>query len=117
MEAEWGKPLPVPHGYDVNQEAPGSFFDILRAPHPRRTLMLVIFNFFQTIGYYGFASWVPTLIISRGITTTASLRYSFIIAMASPFAPLLGITFADKIERKWQIRQRGEYCVVWCAIR
>jgi putative MFS transporter len=103
VEAEWGKPLPEPRGYEVSQEAQGSFFDILHAPYLRRTLMLVVFNFFQTIGYYGFASWVPTLIIARGITTTASLRYSFIIAIASPFAPLLGVTFADKIERKWQI--------------
>ncbi|GAC1702887.1 MAG: MFS transporter [Candidatus Acidiferrum sp.] len=101
--AEWGQPLPAPAACDVTQEAKGSFFDILRAPYLRRTLMLVVFNFFQTIGYYGFASWVPTLIIAGGITTTASLRYSFIIAIASPFAPLLGITFADKVERKWQI--------------
>ena len=26
-----------------------------------RTIMLVIFNLFQTIGYYGFSSWVPAL--------------------------------------------------------
>jgi putative MFS transporter len=103
VEAEWGKPLPEPQAYDVNQETRGSFFDILRPPYLQRTLMLVVFNFFQTIGYYGFASWVPTLIIARGVTTIASLRYSFIIAIAAPLAPLIAITFADKIERKWQI--------------
>jgi putative MFS transporter len=103
VRAEWGQPLPPLRDYDGSPEAKGSFLDILQPPYLRRTLMLVVFNFFQTIGYYGFASWVPTLIIARGITTTASLRYSFIIAIASPVAPLLGFTFADKIERKWQI--------------
>jgi putative MFS transporter len=103
VEAEWGKPLPPPRSHDSGQQERGGFLDILRAPYLRRTSMLVVFNFFQTIGYYGFASWVPTLMIAGGITTTASLRYSFIIAIASPFAPLLGVTFADKIERKWQI--------------
>jgi putative MFS transporter len=103
VEAEWGKPLPPPRSHDPAQQERGGFLDILRAPYLRRTSMLVVFNFFQTIGYYGFASWVPTLMIAGGITTTASLRYSFIIAIASPFAPLLGVTFADKIERKWQI--------------
>lgn len=103
VEAEWGKPLPPPRSHDSRQQERCSFLDILRAPYLRRTIMLVVFNFFQTIGYYGFASWVPTLMIAGGITTTASLRYSFIIAIASPFAPLLGVTFADKIERKWQI--------------
>ena len=70
--------------------------------------MLMVFNFFQTIGYYGFASWVPTLIISTGITTTLSLRYSFIIAISAPIGPLLALGVADRFERKWQI--------VWSAI-
>ena len=35
--------------------------------------MLMVFHFFQTIGYYGFASWVPTLMIAAGITTTLEL--------------------------------------------
>jgi putative MFS transporter len=65
--------------------------------------MLVVFHFFQTIGYYGFASWVPTLIIATGITTTLSLRYSFLIALAAPLGPLLAIGLADRFERKWQI--------------
>jgi putative MFS transporter len=65
--------------------------------------MLVVFNFFQTVGYYGFASWVPTLIIAAGITTTLSLQYSFVIALAAPLGPLLAFGIADRFERKWQI--------------
>ena len=38
-----------------------------------RTIMLVIFNLFQTIGYYGFSSWVPSLLVSQGIEVTKSL--------------------------------------------
>ena len=65
--------------------------------------MLMVFNFFQTIGYYGFASWVPTLLIATGITTTNSLQYSFLIALSAPLGPLLAYRIADRIERKWQI--------------
>jgi len=66
--------------------------------------MLMIFQFFQTFGYYGFAAWVPTLITQQtGINLQASLLYSFIIAIANPFGPLLGMSFADKFERKWQV--------------
>lgn len=57
----------------------------------------------QVIGFYGFAAWVPTLLIHRGIHVTASLGYAFVIAIANPFGPLLGMLFADKIERKTQI--------------
>jgi putative MFS transporter len=62
-----------------------------------------VFNFFQTFGYYGFAAWVPTLLIAKGITVTTSLEYSFIIAIANPVGPFLGTLIADRIERKWQI--------------
>ncbi len=102
VQLELGKALPQPSPL-VSEEAHGTFFDILRAPYLKRTLMLVVFHFFQTIGYYGFASWVPTLIIAAGVTTTSSLRYSFLIALAAPLGPLLAIRIADSIERKWQI--------------
>jgi putative MFS transporter len=46
---------------------------------------------------------VPTLLIARGIAITSSLRYTFIIAIAAPFGPLLAATIADRLERKWQI--------------
>jgi putative MFS transporter len=48
-------------------------------------------------------SWVPTLLISQGVETTKSLAYTFIIAIAAPVGPLIGIVFADRFERKWQI--------------
>ncbi len=102
VEAELGTKLPdaVPV---AKEEAKGSFADIFRAPYLGRTLMLTVFQFFQTVGYYGFSSWVPTLMIAAGIATTGSLRYSFLIALASPFGPLLAMTIADRTERKWQI--------------
>jgi MFS transporter, putative metabolite:H+ symporter len=85
-----------------------AFREIWRPPYRRRTIMLAIFNLCQTIGFYGFANWVPTFLISKGITITKSLEYSLIIAFANPIAPLIGHLFAEKIERKWQI--------VWSAL-
>jgi putative MFS transporter len=65
--------------------------------------MLILFQLFQTVGFYGFSNWVPTLLIKRGIAITGSLRYTFIIAIAAPFGPLLAASIADRLERKWQI--------------
>lgn len=96
-------PAPVPHSVD-RAEAAGSFAEIWSAPYRSRTIMLMVFQFFQTFGFYGFAAWVPTLIAQQvGINLAASLQYSFIIALASPFGPLLAFSFADKFERKWQL--------------
>jgi putative MFS transporter len=105
VEEEKGIKLPAP---DLSSAQPekaerGSLGEVLRAPYLRRTVILSIFNMAQVIGFYGFAAWVPTLLMSRGVTVTHSLAYAFIIAIANPFGPLLGVLFADKFERKTQI--------------
>jgi MFS transporter, putative metabolite:H+ symporter len=102
--AEFGKPLPPPAPViHQSQEAAASYRELFKPPYRSRFLMLVVFNFFQAIAFYGFANWVPTLLIAQGITVTKSLWYSFIIAFASPIGPLLVMTVADKIQRKWLI--------------
>ncbi len=58
---------------------------------------------FQTVGFYGFTNWVPTLLVKQGITVTSSLMYSSIIAIAAPVGPLIGLAIADRIERKTAI--------------
>jgi MFS transporter, putative metabolite:H+ symporter len=81
----------------------GSFAEMWRPPYRTRSIMLIVFHLFQTVGFYGFSNWVPTLLIKRGVAITSSLRYTFIIAIAAPFGPLLATAIADKLERKWQI--------------
>ncbi|WIW50496.1 hypothetical protein ML401_35900 (plasmid) [Bradyrhizobium sp. 62B] len=66
-------------------------------------MTLIVFNICQAFGYYGFSSWAPTLLIEKGITITKSLEFSFIIAFAVPLAPLIAISYADKVKRKWII--------------
>ncbi len=94
--------LPPPLA-DAAAELPetGRFSEIWAPPLRRRTLMMVVFQFCQTIGFYGFASWVPTLIAQKGINLSGSLQYAFIIALANPVGPLLALGIADRIERKW----------------
>jgi len=81
----------------------GSFAEIWSPPYRARTVMLVVFNIFQSVGYYGFSNWVPTFLIRRGIAVTNSLEYTFLIAIAAPLGPLLAYRLADRYERKWQI--------------
>jgi putative MFS transporter len=65
--------------------------------------MLVVFNIFQAIGFYGFGNWAPSLIAARGHSVTHSLGYAFAIAAAYPLGPLLCSLIADRFERKTQI--------------
>jgi putative MFS transporter len=102
-----GGPLPPVIPVVEDLRAKSSFGELFRKPYGKRTLVLSIFNLTQTIAFYGFGSWVPTLIISKGILVTKSLQYSFLIALANPVGPLLGMLIADKMERKWQLVSAG----------
>ena len=103
MAADLGAALPPLGPVQREEEGEGTFAEIWEPPYDRRAIMLSVFNFFQTFGYYGFAAWVPTLLIAKGITITTSLLYSFVIAIANPVGPLLGTLIADRMERKWQV--------------
>jgi putative MFS transporter len=92
---------PGPEVTEVRGRA--GFGEMWHPPYRRRVIMFVVFNIFQTIGFYGFGNWVPQLLASQGAGFAKSLQYSFIIALASPTMPLLFLLFADKVERKWQI--------------
>ena len=103
VAADIGGTLPPVGTPQEIEEGEGTFAEIWQPPYDRRAIILSVFNFFQTFGYYGFAAWVPTLLIAKGITITTSLLYSFVIAIANPVGPLLGTLIADKMERKWQV--------------
>ena len=104
VRAETDRPLPEPEIVEGEVEVEtGSFLEIFHPPYRSRTIMLIVFNLLQSIGYYGFASWVPTLLVQQGITVTKSLGYTFSIAMVAPVGPYLVSYIADRIDRKWQV--------------
>jgi putative MFS transporter len=101
VAADYGKPLPEPEPPHYQDPRKGSLWEIFGPQYLKRTIMLMLFNFFQTVGFYGFVAWTPTLLIAKGIHVTQSLEYSTIINVAAVIFPLLIMSFADKIERKW----------------
>ena len=104
VRSETGAPLPEPRLVEGDvYPAHGSLKEIWNKTYRARTALLIVFHVLQPIGYYGFASWVPTLLLAQGVDITQSLRYTFVMALASPLGPLVGMAFADIFERKWQI--------------
>ena len=108
VEKETGKPLPKPIKVveSVVQETgadKASFWELWGPEYRSRTIMLMIFHVAQAIGIYGFSNWMPTLLVENGVEISESLKYGVIVALLTPLGPLLAISFADRIERKWQI--------------
>lgn len=99
-----GRPLPPPHIIEDEVEVgKGAFKEMFNETYRSRTIMLIIFQLLQTVGYYGFTSWVPTLLLAQGINVTKSLAYTIVIAAANPLGAFLCTRFADRCERKWQL--------------
>lgn len=104
VREESGRPLPAPQ--PPREAAIGeraSFRELWRAPYRRRTVMLVIFHAAQAIGLYGFSNWMPTFLMQRGVGVSSSLEYGLMVSFVAPVGPLLAMSFADRVERKWLI--------------
>jgi MFS transporter, putative metabolite:H+ symporter len=103
VEAESGRPLPPPRPAVAENPREGRYSEAFGPEYRGRTIMMIVANFGSTIGFYGFANWVPTLLIAKGLHVTHSLEYTFIIALAYPIFALSSVSFADRMERKWQV--------------
>jgi MFS transporter, putative metabolite:H+ symporter len=103
VERDYGRPLPPPERPQPQDTRRGSIAEIFSAQYRTRTIMLMLFNFFQTVGFYGFFAWIPTLLIAKGIHVTQSLEYGLIIKVAGFAWPFINMAFADRMERKWQV--------------
>ena len=88
----------------------------LWAPGVRgRVILMSVFNVFQTVGFYGFSNWVPSLLVKQGITVSTSLGYTTIIALAAPVGPLIGFFLGDRFERKWII-VAAAFAILCCGL-
>ena len=104
VETQSGRALPPPHRIEGEIErSTGYFSEMFRPPYLKRTVMLIVFQVLQVVGYYGFTAWVPTLLLAQGINVTRTLAYTVVIAAANPLGALAATQFADRSERKWQL--------------
>lgn len=69
----------------------------------RRTIVLGAMWILQTLGFYGFEAWVPTLLVKNGITLTHSLTYVTLMNIGAPIGALLASYISDRFERKHSI--------------
>ncbi len=72
-----------------------------------RTIILLLAWVFQTLGFYGFVAWVPTLLVQHGFSLVQSLQYTSLIAICNPIGSLVASVLIERFERKWFITVIG----------
>ena len=78
----------------------------VRAGIPAAHRVLGAIWVFQTLGFYGFEAWVPTLLVKHGITLVHSLTYVTLGNLGAPLGALLASQISDRFERKHTIARR-----------
>ncbi len=104
VRAELGRDLPAP---DLDHVEPilarGAWTEMFSPLYIRRTIMLSLFQFCQTIAAFGFITWVPIMLVHEGFAIAHSLAFTALIALLAPVGAGLGLLFAEHVERKWQL--------------
>ncbi|GAA2660295.1 MULTISPECIES: MFS transporter [Actinosynnema] len=66
----------------------------------KRTAVIWLIWFVITFSYYGFFSWIPTLLVQRGITVTKSFEFSIIIYLAQIPGYFSAAWISERLDRK-----------------
>jgi putative MFS transporter len=100
----WNGPLYQPAPVPPAPPKPSLGWTALFSPaYLRTTLSLCGLWFFQTIGFYGFMSWVPTLLARHGFEMVHSLTYVTLINLGALPGALFAVFLSDRVERKYSI--------------
>jgi MFS transporter, putative metabolite:H+ symporter len=69
----------------------------------RTTLMLWLLWLAMTFSYYGFFTWIPSLLVKEGMTITKSFGYVIVIYLAQIPGYYSAAFLSEKLDRKWTI--------------
>jgi MFS transporter, putative metabolite:H+ symporter len=92
--------LPEPGRVEVAPARGATVSEIFQPPYRRRTVMLYIFQFLQTVGYYGFGTLAPLVLADKGYDIVESLGFSAVIFLGYPLGSALSVPLMERFERK-----------------
>jgi putative MFS transporter len=101
------KELPPVQNKTSLSEKPSNFKDIFAPDVRKTTVMMMIFQFFQSGVFYGFVIFAPGIILTKllhqGQTFTNPLGFAAVIFSGFLVGSVFNIFIIDKVERKWGI--------------
>lgn len=76
------------------------------------TLLLTVLWMTQTIGFFGYSSWAPTLLAKEGFSVEKSVFYVALTTVGAPLGCYLASLVTDRFERKWCLVAFGSVIAV-----
>jgi putative MFS transporter len=103
VEAAAHGPLPIPSVKTAGAVGRAGTAILFSEKYRSRTIMLGVFQIFQTVGYYGFGTLVPLVLASKGYSIVTSLTFTSSIFLGYPIGSALSLPLVERIDRKWLI--------------
>lgn len=101
VAAEKG-PLPEPAApVDAVVAPKTSMRFLLQKKYLFPTGLLTVLWVTQTIGFFGYSSWAPTLLAQEGFSVEKSIFYVALTTVGAPLGSFLAALVTDRFERKW----------------
>ncbi|WP_028933529.1 MFS transporter [Pseudonocardia spinosispora] len=114
VAAETG-PLPEPAAPAAVPDVPPAKARLrllLRKRYLAPTLLLTVLWVTQTIGFFGYSSWAPTLLAKEGFSVEKSIFYVALTTIGAPLGSYLASLVTDRFERKWCLAVFGAVIAV-----
>jgi putative MFS transporter len=102
-------PQPAPPPLVVEQPRKAPLSILLQKRYLGPTLLLTVLWVTQTIGFFGYSSWAPTLLAKEGFSVEASIFYVALTTVGAPLGPFLASLVTDRYERKWCLVVFGSF--------
>ncbi|ALL79843.1 hypothetical protein AD006_30330 (plasmid) [Pseudonocardia sp. EC080610-09] len=93
-----GGPLPAP--VERAPEPTRGLADLRGSRYLPRVVVISVTLALGNLGYYGFSTWVPTLLVQNGYTTEQALTVTTILAISPFIGALAALPITDRWERK-----------------
>ncbi|RYL94934.1 MFS transporter [Sporolactobacillus sp. THM7-4] len=96
--------LPVPKQAEtehIHTAKKAGYSGLFKGNNLRITLVLSGVWICETFGFYGFASWVPSLLKNSGIDIEQALWYNVLQSVGAPFGAFIGSIVSEKFQRKY----------------
>ena len=79
------------------------FVALWRPSMLRQTILIWVLWFCFSFAYYGFLTFLPTLLVDKGLTVSESFGYSIAIEVAQVIGYYPAAVLSEKLDRKWSI--------------
>ncbi len=96
-------PLDAPDLDETPAIGRASFIALFNGPYRGRMIMLGVCHIFQTVGYYGFGTLVPTVLAAKGYSIVTSLTFTSLTFIGYPVGSALSLPIIERIDRRWLI--------------